>query len=251
MLTVMTSCQKMAVMVYDAQNEKIRARPAGIVWISYGVCAKGQFQCANMRCISERWRCDQENDCKDGSDEKDCATRTPPASCKGGEFQCAKDSVCIPSTWRCDGEKDCADNSDETSCVAVKCESWQFKCKNNRCIFMSWRCDGDNDCGEDDSSDEENCTATHEPTERPPDMPFLPTNSCNSWMFTCSNHKCVPYWWKCDGVDDCGDKSDEIGCGAMVPTPTPSSSTHSPHSFTCKENEFRCYTGAHFGPDIL
>nr|CAD7443909.1 unnamed protein product [Timema bartmani] len=242
-------------------------------------CTTEQFSCSNSVCIPRTWMCDGTNDCGDNSDEMNCSHPHCPAklfSCGDGkciepywrlkkrdlyissphvliivhncewfrgEFRCAKDSVCIPSTWRCDGEKDCADNSDETSCVAVKCESWQFKCKNNRCIFMSWRCDGDNDCGEDDSSDEENCTVTHEPTERPPDMPFLPTNSCNSWMFTCSNHKCVPYWWKCDGVDDCGDKSDEIGCGALVPTLTPSSSTHTPHSFTCKENEFRCYTG--------
>ena len=31
-------------------------------------------------------------------------------------------------------------------------------------------------------------------------------------MFRCRNSYCVPYWWRCDDHNDCGDNSDEDGC---------------------------------------
>ncbi|XP_015279019.1 PREDICTED: low-density lipoprotein receptor-related protein 1B-like, partial [Gekko japonicus] len=33
------------------------------------LCKPGEFQCKNQRCIQDRWRCDGEDDCLDGSDE--------------------------------------------------------------------------------------------------------------------------------------------------------------------------------------
>ena len=34
--------------------------------------------------------------------------------------------------------------------------------------------------------------------------------NCSNAMFLCrSTYKCIPFWWKCDGMDDCGDDSDE------------------------------------------
>ena len=36
------------------------------------------------------------------------------------------------------------------------------------------------------------------------------SSTCLKNQFTCSNNKCVPYAQACDGINDCGDNSDEI-----------------------------------------
>ncbi|KAI5103736.1 basement membrane-specific heparan sulfate proteoglycan core protein isoform X13 [Silurus meridionalis] len=35
-------------------------------------CEDGQFQCKNKKCIPTIWRCDDDDDCSDNSDEEDC-----------------------------------------------------------------------------------------------------------------------------------------------------------------------------------
>lgn len=35
-------------------------------------CETGQFQCKNGRCIPTLWRCDDDDDCSDNSDEENC-----------------------------------------------------------------------------------------------------------------------------------------------------------------------------------
>ena len=37
---------------------------------------------------------------------------------------------------------------------------------------------------------------------------------CESYQFTCDNGDCVPSDYECDDIDDCGDNSDEQGCGS-------------------------------------
>ncbi|XP_046665505.1 sortilin-related receptor-like isoform X3 [Homalodisca vitripennis] len=209
---------------------------------TYVSCTKGQFKCDNNRCISQLFVCDAEDDCRDGSDEANCSSVILPNSCTTGYFLCSNPHACIPASWRCDGEKDCGDNSDEIGCDSNSCESWQFQCDNHHCIFKTWQCDGDYDCGDNDTSDERNCPTTVRPPTIPP-RPQLPTNTCVDWMFRCNNKKCIPYWWKCDSVNDCGDNSDEIGCEPItVPTsyvtPAPPS-----QSGVCQSHQFRCLNG--------
>ncbi|GAA6084184.1 low-density lipoprotein receptor-related protein 1B, partial, partial [Tachysurus ichikawai] len=35
-------------------------------------CAQDQFQCHNNLCISAKWLCDGQEDCKTGEDERNC-----------------------------------------------------------------------------------------------------------------------------------------------------------------------------------
>lgn len=95
----------------------------------------------------------------------------------------------------------------------------------------------------------------------------MPT--CHDWMFQCTNDRCVPHWWKCDGVNgkqsllfvtlkknneysnktdivisDCGDNSDEFGCtnNATI-SPTVGSVDEPIETDTCLKNQFMCDSG--------
>ena len=59
----------------------------------HNTCPESKFNCSNGRCVPYVWRCDDEDDCGDGSDEpENCHNVT----CRDGHFKCNKTGKCIP-----------------------------------------------------------------------------------------------------------------------------------------------------------
>ncbi|XP_071959065.1 sortilin-related receptor-like [Antedon mediterranea] len=197
-------------------------------------CEDNKFLCNNGKCIPEIWVCDFDNDCGDYSDEDDeqCrhTTTVYPGSCSPTQFQC-DNGRCIRLSWECDGDNDCLDYSDERFCtVEPSCLGYQFTCDSGQCIYGIYKCDGEFDCF--DGSDEDDCPTMMWTTFEPH---WNITSSCASNQFTCLSGGCIQYDWKCDGIYDCDDYSDEYDCSTSFPWTSP--------SYSCDSQEFTCNGG--------
>lgn len=165
----------------------------------YPPCAIEHFQCRNKQCIAESFVCDGEKDCRDGSDEVNCAV----GCAQGLEFRCPGSIACISVMRKCDGMPDCKDGSDEVNCDRddpADCLANQFRCvAENTCIRRSFTCDGDRDCMDGSDEDLEECRL----------------RKCAANETKCHNSaKCIPDHFFCNGHPDCPDGFDESDCSS-------------------------------------
>nr|XP_012631754.2 low-density lipoprotein receptor-related protein 8 isoform X11 [Microcebus murinus] len=158
-------------------------------------CEENQFRCRNERCIPSVWRCDEDDDCSDNSDEDDC----PKTTCGDSDFTC-DNGHCIREHWKCDGEEECPDGSDEseTTCTKQVCPEEKLSCgpASRKCVPASWRCDGEKDC--EGGADEAGCATS--------------LGTCRGDEFQCGDGTCVLSIKRCNQEQDCPDGSDEAGC---------------------------------------
>ncbi|XP_054429293.1 low-density lipoprotein receptor-related protein 8 isoform X8 [Pteronotus mesoamericanus] len=176
-------------------------------------CEENQFRCQNERCIPSVWRCDEDDDCLDNSDEDDC----PKKTCTDSDFTC-DNGHCIPERWKCDGEEECSDGSDEfeATCTKQVCPAEKLSCgpTSHKCVPASWRCDGEKDC--ESGADEAGCATS--------------LGTCHGDEFQCGDGTCVPSIKRCNQEQDCPDASDEAGC-------LKESTCEGPRRFQCKSGE--------------
>ncbi|KAG4077892.1 hypothetical protein HA402_013826 [Bradysia odoriphaga] len=231
-------------------------------------CHENHFRCTDGLCIDLTAVCDGTNDCEDGLDELKCHDKKAMKNvCKSNMFTCAN-GQCVPAKWVCDEFPDCRDGSDEHHCPEKVCPEGFLQCKHGRCVHLDLVCDGFNNCG--DYTDEMNCTnvpapatcskfdSNNEPlqfqcvsdkticlnitarcngtAECPRGEDEADCTGCRINEFECANKKCIRQEWRCDQQNDCGDRSDEIGCvNEAVVTNKTTNIGCGPGMFSCRD----------------
>ena len=140
------------------------------------VCGPMEGMCANHLCLPERYFCNGQDDCGDGSDEK------PNCS------ECAEKLAFFHPSALCDGAADCEDRGDEAASYCAGGEPDSFRCDASSLgkdpVLVPTRavCDGVADC-EHGVDEESMCLglAPHK-TMVPQDKLMVPTSTPAGWL---------------------------------------------------------------------
>lgn len=163
-------------------------------------CPDHEFECTDeSSCYNSTEICDLQFVCKDHSDEVGCAY------CAKHLVPCDTwSNICFdPIKQRCDKLLDCPKGEDEQGCFK-KCEPADIYCSaDSKCLQPNQLCDDKIDCP--GGFDEVNCDKQY--CKSPP-------------YFLCNNGMCIQESLVGNGIDDCGDISDEMKLFQLVKTCT-------------------------------
>ena len=213
------------------------------------VClTKLEFQCPEGHCIPNSWICDGENDCNTGGGiSADENVTVCQSICQKDEFECAN-GRCVMSHFYCDSDNDCGDNSDEPdTCSYKSCPDDFVNCRTGvGCIRRNQLCDGKYHC-EDESDEETSFCHTMNKTEN--EDKYI--HGCEPNQYSCRNKVCIDMLLKCNGQNDCGDFSDELGCNNKTTDYFPIKKKICPPGYQLSRESGHCKAQSLLQPKIL
>ncbi|XP_050429551.1 uncharacterized protein LOC126838845 isoform X3 [Adelges cooleyi] len=152
-------------------------------------CDANFFECQPNECINHAWVCDNQADCSNGNDEKNCSntldnfSKTPEARLQNHEVEKWLHTTVYTCANRC------------TLADGFVCRSFSHSEVDQTCVL---------------SDGVQNDTLSLEPHK---DWDYYEANNPECLgKFVCDNGNCIDKQKECDGHNDCGDRSDERNC---------------------------------------
>lgn len=110
-----------------------------------------------------------------------------------------------------------SDLSDEHHCAA-ECRAGEYYCQPKGCMSFNQFCDGIIDCI--DAADELDCEDAASGSGKSDNTQIAILVDCAIDEYKCvKSLECIPKILRCDGVNDCFDRTDEANCTAILKRP--------------------------------